>query len=257
LKPRKPRKPIKSLFQRGFDDTAFYPFPAPPPGDKSNAGTPGRNEKGKIMDTNIADALGRAGLPDREEVNRQDRKNKEVRAAERKADEKRAAWLRDNPPRKGLSEPERRELALIGLERASKVAHRQGDTNKAAKLDTLIAEARAHLEQHTIAKAEYEEQTRPGEILSAGVEPIAKRLQKTIGGFDTDAEAVAFVLKSWPLTKLRADAARAEHTLGKLSRRANEAQQAFWGTVERAAGLATGKPGSNEAITTVINMGLM
>jgi hypothetical protein len=105
-----------------------------------------------------------------------------------------------------------------------------------------------------------EEQTRPGMRSSAPeLNPLPSACKRTIGGFDTDAEAVAFVLKVLAVDQTaRTDAARVSDIRWASCRGvANEAQQAFWGTVERAAGLATGKPGSNEAITTVINMGLM
>ena len=209
------------------------------------------------MDKSTTATLIQAGIPTKEDADMRDRASREARASERKADEKRAAYLRDHPPKRGLSELERREYAIIGLERAAKAERRQNNTTKADKLDALIAKARTHLERHTVAKAEYEEQPQPDEILTAGAEPIAKRLQKAVGGFDTDAEALAYVLKSWPLTKLRTDAVRVSDKRGKLSRLANTEQRSFWETVERAGGLATGKPGSNEVITMIINMGLM
>lgn len=196
--------------------------------------------------------LARAGLPTRDDLAGPERRARERRAAEEKTAAKHAEWVAKHTPPPPLTVEQRAEAALLGLERIKKTIRR----DVCAKVEKLMAEAREHLEQHTLAKAMYSEQTPPAEILRAAADPIAAKLQKAVGGFDTDDEAVEFVTRTWPLKSARIEATKASDYLSKVGKQANTEQQAFWRCIETAACLATGKA-SNEATRAAIDAGLL
>ena len=158
------------------------------------------------------------------------------------ADNKRAAKIeaayqreRDLTAARAPSDEERRMNAVEGLRRTAKRMRRDGD-GRADEAGKLADEAASMLQDYTAATVELQV-PRP-DILRDAAQPIARKLSKTIGGFDTDDEAVSCVLRTWPLTEARRQAVLNAERFGKLAKRRSTLGRAFWQVIERGARVA-------------------
>lgn len=133
------------------------------------------------------------------------------------------------------SDMQNRQFAVDGLRRHAKRLDRQNDA-RGAILATMADQAAGLLQDYTLATIEISEPR--ADILRDAAQPIAAKLAKTIGGFADDAEAVNFVLRTWPLTAARAEAANQANAFGRMAKRRTKLGQDFWATIEGAAAKA-------------------
>jgi len=201
-------------------------------------------------DDTLQATLSRAGLPTADEVAVRDRRARERRVAEDKQTERFEAYQRKHAPPPPPTDAERREFAVRGLERLA----RQLRGRDVEHVHKLLDEARDHLQKHTVAKAELAELESPQTILREHAATVAGKLMKNIGGFVDENEAIGFVLRFWPITAARVEAAKMTNLQSKLGRSANHALKGFWSAIERGACLATNKP-SNEALRECVRAG--
>lgn len=142
------------------------------------------------------------------------------------------AYFAKRRPKRQPTDMELREEALEGAKRVQRRLERDGD-HAAAEVAKLVDTAGEELREYTLCSAELE-QPRP-DIISEAAAPIAKRLVKAVGGFDSDAEAVDFVARLWPLKKARTDAVRQQDHFGHVNKKRGKHNVAFWTALEKVA----------------------
>lgn len=189
------------------------------------------------------------------DVSKMDQSERERILTDRRLHAELQDWKRKHPAKRGLSEREREEALVIGLERTAKRLRREGEEKRADDCERLLTTAREHLQAAALARAEWEQHAHPAAIIAAAVEPLARKLAKAMGADESDA--VQFVAQNWPLSEARREAGAAADAMGKLSRQANDATREFWRAVEAAGRVAFSRNADATNIRELLALGVM
>lgn len=142
------------------------------------------------------------------------------------------AELRKNQPPPPPTRSERMAYVLAGLENTVRREVRRGDADWTRKIEGIFAELQKLKSEHDDFLARAAASENPAEAFNAAILTTAGSWKK-LGGFESDAEFIAWAKAHIPLRREREQYARDEHGVQLLHRGAKRAFDEFFVAVER------------------------